>query len=99
MSWTTARTTMKSTKPMPKPRHTFEHVKPCWTPAAWYRLNPEQWWIGKRVRLTRTVTTRGGDVYRKGRIGVVDRKYGGLNMTGRKLRIRRAHYRDLEVWV
>lgn len=37
-------------------------------------------WIGRKVRLTRTVRTHGGDVWRKGSVAVVAGYYRGFRL-------------------
>ena|ERR1017187_8069032 len=72
---------------------------PCsvWLPATQFASKPGVWWEGKRVRLLRELRTRGGDLYRKRRIAVVKRKFGGLELHGRKLYVKRVRYFCLEV--
>lgn len=43
-----------------------------------YERRPESWWINRRVRADVDITTKGGVVFRKGRIAKITRKYGGF---------------------
>ena len=68
-----------------------------WRPAVEYKTNCAKWWVGRRVRLMRNLTTRGGNTYRKGRIAKVSRKFGGLTLEGRNMRITRVGYWGIDV--
>lgn len=68
-----------------------------WQPATKHKRRSGTWWEGRRVRLDREIRTRGGDVYRKGRIVKVARKYGGLTLRGRQLYVTGVDYHKLSV--
>lgn len=68
-----------------------------WQSAVDHKRKPGIWWEGRRVRLVRTVRTRGGIVYNKGRVAKVTRKFGGLCLEGRQLLVWRVPYFKLEV--
>ena len=99
-------TSMAGTENMSEPKPIESETRggscapaPCsaWRPAAEYKSNCEAWWKGRRVRLMRVLRTRGGAIYRKGRIVRVTRKLGGLTLEGRKMRATRVGYWGIDV--
>lgn len=68
-----------------------------WEPAFLHKRKPGSWWKGRRVKLERPVRTKGGSIYRKGRIARVERKFGGLTLSAMGLYVTRVQYRNLTV--
>lgn len=68
-----------------------------WQPAALYKRQPGTWWKGRRIKLDREIRTVGGDVFRKGRIVKVARKYRGLTLEGKNLHVSRVGLHGLSV--